>query len=151
MARATRAGAGAEGKRMIGGGTKGGRGRDGDGDGLERVGRQDAFVPVDGKVLRGKVRGREGRRRDEERRDLNLGRLDVERAYDRVLLTVDAVERTERGGRDLARDLGIRVAHDRVPYFDGTTPFENIYPYRATATRLEGGVECINIGGGTCS
>ena len=139
MARAVRAGAGAEGKRMVGGGKKGGRCGDGDGDGLERVGRQDAFVPGGGKVLRGKVRGREGRRRDEERRDLYLGRLDVERAYDRVLLAVDAVERAERGGREVARDLGIGVAHDRVPYFDGTTSFENIYPYRATATRLEGG------------
>jgi hypothetical protein len=31
----------------------------------------------------------------------------------------------------LAGDLGIGVSHDRVPHFDGTTAFENIYPYRA--------------------
>jgi hypothetical protein len=90
---------------LVGGGEN--RGRDGDGDRLNGAGREDAFVPVGGKVFRGKVRGREGRRGNEERRDLNLGRLDVERAYDRVLLVVDAIERAQRGGRDFTRDLGI--------------------------------------------
>lgn len=121
-------GAGAEGERglcVVRGGDEGGRG------GSKGVGREGVSV---GGVVRGEVRGWEGRRGNEERRDLDFGRVDVERAYDRVLLHVDTVEGAERGGRDLTGDLGVSIAHDRVPYFDGTAAFEYIYPYWTAVT-----------------
>lgn len=34
----------------------------------------------------------------------------------------------------MTSDLGVNIAHDRVPYFDGTAAFEYIYPYRTTVT-----------------
>jgi hypothetical protein len=78
-----------------------------------------------------KYRSGEWRRRDEERSDLDLSGVHVRRSHYRVLLIADPVERTERVRRSLTSELGISVAHDRVPYFDGTTAFEYIYPYRA--------------------
>ena len=86
---------------------------------------------VSGGIVVWEGRRREWRGRDEERGDLDLSSLHVRRAHHRVLLVVDPVERTKRVGRSLTSDLGISVAHDRVPYFDGTTAFEHIYPYRA--------------------
>lgn len=71
------------------------------------------------------------RRRDEERGDLDLSGVHVRRSHYRVVLIVDPVEGTERVRGNLTSHLGISVAHDRVPYFDGTTAFEYIYPYRA--------------------
>ena len=127
-----RCGCGACGGRALGGGQ---RGR----EGSEGIGGQG--VSVGGKVV-GEGRGGERGRGDEEGRDLYFGRLDVGRAYDRVLLLVDAVERAERVGRELAGNLRIGVSDDRVPYFDGTAAFEDIYPYRAPAnkqTRSKGG------------
>ena len=131
---AVRAGAGAaEGERVGGvGGAAGGR------DGAEGAGREGASSVGGGGgggKVRGEVRGREGRRGDEERRDLDFGRLDVRRAQDRVLLRGDAVERAQRVWRDVPRDLGVGVAHDRVPHFDGSTALEDIYPYRAAGGR----------------
>jgi hypothetical protein len=78
-------------------------------------------------------KGRSGiwRRRDEERGDLDLSRVHVRRSHYRVLLVADPVQGTERIWGNLTGNLGISVAHDRVPYFDGTTAFEHIYPYRA--------------------
>jgi len=81
-----------------------------------------------------KGRSRKWRRRDEERGDLDLSGLHVRRSQYRILFLVDSVERTERVGRMLTGNLGISVADDRVPYFDGTTAFEYIYPYRTTVT-----------------
>lgn len=99
--------------------------------GSKGVGREGVSV---GGVVRGEVRYREWRRGNEERRDLNFGRVNVWRAYDRVLLHVDSVEGAEGGGGELTSDLGVNVAHDGVPDFDGTTAFEYIYPYRTTVT-----------------
>ena len=122
--------------RALGGG-QGGR------EGSKGVGCQG--VSVGGKVV-GEGRGGERGRRDEEGRDLYFGRLHVGGAYDRVLLLVDPVERAERVGRELACDLRIGVSDDRVPYFDGTPAFEDIYPYWAPAnktTRSDGGSTCL--------
>jgi hypothetical protein len=99
--------------------------------GSKGVGREG--VSICG-VVRGEVRCWEGRRGNEERRDLYFGRVDVWRAYDRVLLHVDAVEGAEGGVGGLTSDLGVNVAHDGVPYFDSPTAFEYIYPYRTTVT-----------------
>jgi hypothetical protein len=86
---------------------------------------------VSGRIVVWKSRSREWWRRDEEGRDLDLSGVYVRRSHYRVLLIVDSVERTKRVWRSLTSNLGISVAHDRVPYFDGTTAFEYIYPYWA--------------------
>lgn len=87
---------------------------------------------VGGGIVVWKGRSRDGRGRDEERRDLDLSSIHVRRSHYRVLLIADSIERTERVRGNLTGNLGISVAHDRVPYFDGTTAFEYIYPYRAS-------------------
>lgn len=86
---------------------------------------------VSGRIIVRKGRSGKWRRRDEERGDLDLSRVHIRRTHYRVLLVVDTVKGTERVWGNLTSDLGISVAHDRVPYFDGTTAFEYIYPYRA--------------------
>lgn len=86
---------------------------------------------VSGGIIVRKGRSGEWRRRDEERRDLDLSSIRVRRSHYRVLLIVDPEKGTERVRGNLTSNLGISVAHDRVPYFDGTTAFEYIYPYRA--------------------
>jgi hypothetical protein len=86
---------------------------------------------VSGGIVVWKDRSWVWRRRDEERGDLDLSCVHIRRSHYRVVLIVDPVEGTERVRGDLTSHLGISVAHDRVPYFDGTTAFEYIYPYRA--------------------
>lgn len=86
---------------------------------------------ISGGIIVWKDRSRKWRRRNEERSDLDLSSVHIKRSHYRVLLIVDPVERTKRVWGNLTSNLGISVAHDRVPYFDGTTAFEYIYPYWA--------------------
>lgn len=130
-----------------GGTIRGGKGRREGAEGTrgEWVGATESDgVGCDGREVVGKDGSGKWRRRDEERRDLDFCSVHVRRAYYRVLLLVDPVERTERIRRNLSGHLRISVAHDRVPYFDGTTAFEYIYPYWAPV--IERGQTDVRVG-----
>lgn len=71
---------------------------------------------------------RKRRGRSKDREDLDFGLCGIEGTHDSVLCTRDAVECAERVGGFLTSDLGVGIAYECVPDFDGATAFEDVDP-----------------------
>lgn len=84
----------------------------------------------------GKIGGREWRRGGKDSLDLYFGGLCVGGAHNAVLGCGEAVERADRVRGIVARDLGVGVAHKRMPDFDGTTTLEDVHPDRAPSIAI---------------
>lgn len=81
----------------------------------------------------GELRGREGRGGGKHGLDLYFCCLCIRGAHDAVLGSGGAVERAEGVGGFPARDFGVGVAHERVPYCDGAAALEDVDPDWAPA------------------
>ena len=86
------------------------------------------------------VRGREGGRRREDGLDLYLCGLCIGGAHDAVLSCGYPVERANGVGGIFARDLGVGVAHKRVPDLDGAAALEDVNPHGASGARAVEGM-----------
>ena len=96
---------------------------------------QGIVLAVFGRKVGSRERGGGG----EEGTDLNLGDLIVLRAHQAVLSTGDTVERAQGVGSFLPCNVGIHIAHEGVPDFHGTLPFQNVDPNGTSARMVRAG------------